>query len=627
MVTTQKITYDTVLNNPDSNYLIMGIAGSGKSYVTLLILERLLMAYGGGAVITCAWTKSAALNIFGDTICSVFSISCKSVDSITDHENSNIDDFLNKMIEGALKNNVNIETILKMRYLIIDECSMISPNLLRYIDLYLQKVFGTEDPYGGVQVILVGDVLQLPPISKLSPKYFFETKSFYYGNFSVAYFNESKRQTDVKFLEILNKIRIGKVNQNDVNQINSNWGSSVNRKFITQFFKFCMKLTQKEYVEVFNPSKINITLNQRLKDKFKHKFYATEFARTAFFYDRGKIFLDVYDKENVYDKELKSIYEKPESKLKELIQERLKVSKNTVDCSEIVNFQPPIIIGVENVETEYYNKEILIYMNKGREVKYYPSCDWQDGVLYESDRTVIDRECKLLCLLEIVVGMPVSFTSNTIDVFISNNQLGIVHSVDETTIIVTPIFNSAKSTSNINVKRETYYYKSNYYSYRREQFPLRPAYANNVYILQGMTYKSPNTAIFNNQRMSDNNYATAYTAYSRVEKSDDIFTLFPLDKRDICVNNKAVAFDEHHRSVAISETISLVDYEIESSSNNNIIIKKNNLSLEQILKNDNIVEDEDNMVDDDNIVREEPLNKKRKHFVATIAQKLIMINS
>lgn len=101
-----------------------------------------------------------------------------------------------------------LHDIRALQVLIIDEISMISAQLLDMISDYLQQVRKNLSPFGGVQLILVGDIAQLPPVSKGS-LFFFESKEYIAAKVRKVVFTKCFRQSDPALLKALNEIRYG----------------------------------------------------------------------------------------------------------------------------------------------------------------------------------------------------------------------------------------------------------------------------------------------------------------------------------------------------------------------------------------------------------------------------------
>jgi len=91
---------------------------------------------------------------------------------------------------------------------------------VRELNLYLQvarRIRKNDKPFGGIQLILCGDFFQLPPVSRSipgekskGPKFCFQTKAWQNCMLNVFELKHVHRQTDNKFITILNKIRVGK---------------------------------------------------------------------------------------------------------------------------------------------------------------------------------------------------------------------------------------------------------------------------------------------------------------------------------------------------------------------------------------------------------------------------------
>lgn len=99
--------------------------------------------------------------------------------------------------------------------LLIDEISMIGgKGLLDYVDFFLQQVRGNNQPFGGIQMIFIGDFLQLPPVEKdkqpgATPDWAFLSDSWRRANVIPMELSVVYRQTDSRFVSLLNHIRRG----------------------------------------------------------------------------------------------------------------------------------------------------------------------------------------------------------------------------------------------------------------------------------------------------------------------------------------------------------------------------------------------------------------------------------
>ncbi|MEI7709659.1 MAG: PIF1 family DEAD/DEAH box helicase [bacterium] len=128
-----------------------------------------------------------------------------------------------------------VKRILRTRVLIVDEISMLSPNMLDMLDLVCREIKQSSEPFGGMQIILVGDFFQLPPISKSGssekqnsllgsskgPTFAFGAGAWNRANFITCYLTEQHRQDDKDFLEVLSAIRANNFSEAHQEHINT----------------------------------------------------------------------------------------------------------------------------------------------------------------------------------------------------------------------------------------------------------------------------------------------------------------------------------------------------------------------------------------------------------------------
>ena len=205
-----KTTYQ-IMENTNKNMFITGKAGCGKS--TLLEYFRINSKKN---FVILAPTGIAAIKAQGSTIHSFFLLP-HSILTESD-------------IEEIKKRNTR-RVINKLDTILIDESSMIRADILDGIDKSLRINRNINKPFGGVQMILIGDLFQLPPVvtgdevlamEHIYPdgNYFFNSNSYKKSNFTTYELNKIFRQKDEDFINILNQIRISKISQNDLDIIN-----------------------------------------------------------------------------------------------------------------------------------------------------------------------------------------------------------------------------------------------------------------------------------------------------------------------------------------------------------------------------------------------------------------------
>jgi ATP-dependent exoDNAse (exonuclease V) alpha subunit len=200
-----------LLEDTNRNVFITGRAGTGKS--TLL---NYFCNYTKKKFVVLAPTGVAALNVGGQTIHSFFGF--KPNVTLSDISKIYFDDDKN-----------NIYKLIDI--LIIDEISMVRADLLDCIDAFL-RINGLyqNKAFGGVQVIFIGDLYQLPPVVKGDEKriiegiykspYFYSAKVF--DNLEMEFIELVKiyRQSDSTFIELLNAIRNNSVTDKDLELLN-----------------------------------------------------------------------------------------------------------------------------------------------------------------------------------------------------------------------------------------------------------------------------------------------------------------------------------------------------------------------------------------------------------------------
>lgn len=184
------------------NVFIQGQAGTGKS--TLIDYIRYNSEKN---VVVSSPTAIAATNVGGCTLHSLFRLPPK--------------EYFDPIKTIVERNKSNDSVLRHIQLLIIDEISMVRPDMLDVIDLILKDVKHSKKPFGGIQTILVGDLYQLPPIIKSDLKqifndvygvnlpYFFDSRSYKEGNFKNFELNIVHRQEDPELLDNLRNIRNG----------------------------------------------------------------------------------------------------------------------------------------------------------------------------------------------------------------------------------------------------------------------------------------------------------------------------------------------------------------------------------------------------------------------------------
>ena len=214
----------SLTHEPDKQLrvFITGGAGVGKSMVIRTLYQALhrLLCSGCGEnpedirILLCAYTGLAAYNIQGSTLHSAFCI----------EPNKKL---TYKRLSDDKRN--TLQTKYKdLAVLVVDEVSMVGNEMLSFLHQRLQEIKQNQEPFGGVHMILVGDLYQLRPVgdgwifANVSSNYESLAPNLWQSHFTMFELTEIMRQKDdAQFAELLNRIREGKHTKNDINVLQS----------------------------------------------------------------------------------------------------------------------------------------------------------------------------------------------------------------------------------------------------------------------------------------------------------------------------------------------------------------------------------------------------------------------
>ena len=203
---TQKEALDILKTG--TNVFLTGEPGSGKTH-TINRYVAYLRSCGIEPAITAS-TGIAATHIHGMTLHSWSGVGVSrdlSDDDIADIAKS-------RYISARIK---------KTKVLIVDEVSMIDGETLSNVERICRRVKRSAQPFGGMQVVFVGDFFQLPPVSKggVVSIFSFTSPAWRMMNPTVCYLTEQHRQEDAKFLEILSAMRRDEFDERHFEQMKS----------------------------------------------------------------------------------------------------------------------------------------------------------------------------------------------------------------------------------------------------------------------------------------------------------------------------------------------------------------------------------------------------------------------
>ena len=207
------------IENTGTHLFLTGKAGTGKT--TFL---RRLREHTPKRMVVLAPTGIAAINAGGVTIHSFFQLSFAPFVPDTTLNSAQMHYRFNKE-----KRNI----IRSMDLLVIDEISMVRADLLDAVDATLRRYRDREKPFGGVQLLMIGDLQQLAPVVKDSEwellRRYYETPYFFASHalretvYMTIELEKVNRQSDTYFLSLLNKIRENKAGDEVLNALNKRY--------------------------------------------------------------------------------------------------------------------------------------------------------------------------------------------------------------------------------------------------------------------------------------------------------------------------------------------------------------------------------------------------------------------
>ena len=182
------------------NVFITGHAGTGKSYILSKLKEKI------PKLVITSTTGIAAVNVKGQTIHSWAGIGiCNRP--------------IEQTVEKILKKSSVKNQIQKCKILAIDEISMLDIKTFEYVDSVLRQVRSCDEPFGGIQVLFIGDFFQLPPVEKnenSAQKYCFESKLWENLDLYTVLLTKNYRQNEENLITALSNMRTNSLTDADV---------------------------------------------------------------------------------------------------------------------------------------------------------------------------------------------------------------------------------------------------------------------------------------------------------------------------------------------------------------------------------------------------------------------------
>ncbi|XP_072768974.1 ATP-dependent DNA helicase PIF1 isoform X1 [Nerophis lumbriciformis] len=218
------------------NVFFTGSAGTGKSF----LLKRIIGSLPPKSTFATASTGVAACHIGGTTLHNFAGIGSGSSP-------------LEQCIELAQRPGV-LQHWTSCRHLVIDEVSMVDATFFDKLECVARSVRRSAEPFGGIQLIICGDFLQLPPVSKgkEKAKFCFQARCWRKVIQVNMELTEVRRQTDQSFISLLQAVRVGRATEEVTSRLMESAYRQVDRDGIVAT-RLC---THKDDVELTNDNKL-----------------------------------------------------------------------------------------------------------------------------------------------------------------------------------------------------------------------------------------------------------------------------------------------------------------------------------------------------------------------------------
>ncbi|MFM2306667.1 MAG: hypothetical protein RLZZ367_1336, partial [Bacteroidota bacterium] len=216
------------------HFFLTGKAGTGKTTLLKHIAQRTTKNF-----VVVAPTGVAAINAGGVTIHSMFGLPLTAFAPTNDFVDLNVATNRRRLLDEHMKYRKDkLKVLQEMDMLIIDEVSMVRADILDAIDFVLRTVRRNQQPFGDVQVMLIGDMHQLPPVIKdeewkilskyYTGPYFFNSLVWLQIEAAEIELKKIYRQSDRNFLSLLNNIRHQQMDEYDYEKLKERYQPNFN---------------------------------------------------------------------------------------------------------------------------------------------------------------------------------------------------------------------------------------------------------------------------------------------------------------------------------------------------------------------------------------------------------------
>lgn len=261
-----------IVEKTDMSLFLTGKAGTGKT--TFL---RDVVRHTKKKCIVLAPTGIAAVNAGAMTIHSFFQFG--------------LGPFVKGVIEPKSDFRINkskLELIRNLQLLIIDEVSMVRADLMDHIDVELRRIRRNSKPFGGIQLLMIGDLQQLPPIAHggedellrqyYKTLYFFSSAALKSMKYSCIELKTVYRQTDGHFINILNHARECTLTNQDISDLNTRYIPDFSPRPEDGYIRLMTHNRQVDYINATEMAKLDshpFTFEAAVTGTFPEESYPT----------------------------------------------------------------------------------------------------------------------------------------------------------------------------------------------------------------------------------------------------------------------------------------------------------------------------------------------------------------
>ena len=270
-----------LIEHTNRSVFLTGKAGTGKTTFLNEFVKKTRKKY-----IVVAPTGIAAINAGGVTIHSMFGLPLRTFLPTTDRIDTSLANNIADLMPHFKYRKDKLKLLREVEVLIIDEVSMLRADVLDMMDFSLRFIRRNNQRFGGVQMLFIGDLYQLPPVVRdehilkmcYQSPFFFDSHAIKEIPLITIELTKVYRQSDEEFLAILNAIRDGDVANIDFDHLNERYDPTFNSGdepyvYLCSHNKMADDINQEKLDEIKTDSR---TYEAKLSGEFKENQFPNE---------------------------------------------------------------------------------------------------------------------------------------------------------------------------------------------------------------------------------------------------------------------------------------------------------------------------------------------------------------